>query len=111
MEETKGLVSVTIPFFNAERFLRETIESVLAQRYATWELLLVDDGSSDGSSTIAQSYAALHPDKIFYLEHAGHRNLGLPAARNLGARSAGAPDAGATSLSLIFAGLASAAAS
>jgi glycosyltransferase involved in cell wall biosynthesis len=86
MEETKGLVSVTIPFFNAERFLRETIESVLAQRYATWELLLVDDGSSDGSSTIAQSYAALHPDKIFYLEHAGHRNLGLPAARNLGAR-------------------------
>ena len=86
MEETKGLVSVTIPFFNAERFLRETIESVLAQSYAKWELFLVDDGSSDGSSTIAQSYAARYPDKIFYLEHPGRRNLGVNAARNLGAR-------------------------
>ncbi|MGA3332611.1 MAG: glycosyltransferase [Terracidiphilus sp.] len=86
MEEIKGLVSVTIPFYNAERFLQETIESVLAQSYATWELLLVDDGSSDGSSAIAQAYAARSPDKIFYLEHPGHRNLGVNAARNLGAR-------------------------
>lgn len=86
MEEIKGLVSVTIPFYNAERFLRETVESVLAQTYPEWEVLLVDDGSTDGSTAIAQSYAATFPDKIFYLEHSGHRNLGVNAARNLGAR-------------------------
>jgi glycosyltransferase involved in cell wall biosynthesis len=87
MEEIKGLVSVTIPFYNAERFLGETIESVLAQTYAAWELLLVDDGSIDGSTGIAQSYAARFPDKIVFLEHEGHRNLGVNAARNLGARN------------------------
>jgi glycosyltransferase involved in cell wall biosynthesis len=86
MEEINGLVSVTIPFYNAKRFLGETIESVLAQTYAEWELLLVDDGSKDGSSEIAQSYAEQHPDRIVYLEHEGHRNLGVNAARNLGAR-------------------------
>ena len=86
MEKIKGLVSVTIPFYNAARFLRETIESVLAQSYATWEMLLVDDGSKDASSAIAQSYAARHPDRVFYLEHPEHRNLGVNAARNLGAR-------------------------
>ncbi len=87
MKEVKGLVSVTIPFYNAERFLAETIETVLAQTYSAWELLLVDDGSNDGSTDIAKSYAARYPDKVFYLEHARHRNLGVNAARNLGARS------------------------
>ncbi|MGO8760261.1 MAG: glycosyltransferase family 2 protein [Terracidiphilus sp.] len=87
MKEIEGLVSVTIPFLNAERFLRETIESVLAQSYSQWELLLVDDGSSDASTGIARSYAASRPDRIFYLEHPSHRNLGVNAARNLGARS------------------------
>lgn len=86
MKEIEGLVSVTIPFFNAERFLRETIESVLAQSYAQWELLLVDDGSSDLSTEIARSYAGRHPGRVFYFEHPGHRNLGANAARNLGAR-------------------------
>jgi glycosyltransferase involved in cell wall biosynthesis len=86
MEEIKGLVSVTIPFFNAERFIGETIESVLAQTYSSWELLLADDGSTDGSTEIARAYAARFPGKISYLEHAGHRNLGVNAARNLGAR-------------------------
>jgi glycosyltransferase involved in cell wall biosynthesis len=86
MEEIKGLVSVTIPFFNAERFLGETIESVFAQTCSSWELLLVDDGSSDGSTEIAKSYAARHPNNVRYLEHHGHRNLGVNAARNLGAR-------------------------
>jgi glycosyltransferase involved in cell wall biosynthesis len=80
------LVSVTIPFYNAERFLRATVESVLAQTYTNWELLLVDDGSDDGSTAIARSFAAKHPGRIVYLEHDGHRNLGVNSARNLGAR-------------------------
>lgn len=45
----KPLVSVVIIFFDAERFIDEAIESVFAQTYDTWELLLVDDGSTDGS--------------------------------------------------------------
>lgn len=86
MTEIEGLVSITIPFYNAERFLDETIKSVLTQSYTMWELLLVDDGSTDGSTRIARAYAAQYPDKVFYLEHPGHRNLGVNAARNLGAR-------------------------
>lgn len=86
MGEIKGLVSVTIPFYNAERFLGETIESVIAQTYPEWELLLVDDGSTDGSTRIAMDYAARSGQRIRYLEHAGHSNRGVNCSRNLGAR-------------------------
>ncbi len=87
MHQVKGLVSVSIPFLNSERFLAEAIESVLNQTYSLWELFLVDDGSSDGSTAIARDYAASLPTKIHYLEHPGHRNCGLPSSRNLGART------------------------
>jgi glycosyltransferase involved in cell wall biosynthesis len=80
------LVSVIMIFLNAENFIQEAIESVLAQRYPNWELLLVDDGSMDASSTIAQSYAQQYPDKIRYLEHEDHQNRGMSASRNLGIR-------------------------
>ena len=80
------LVSVTIPFFNAERFLRETVESVLGQTYTNWELLLVDDGSTDGSTALARAFAGEFPDRIRYMEHDGHQNRGVNATRNLGAR-------------------------
>lgn len=82
------LVSVVAIFLDAERFLEEAIESVLAQSYARWELLLVDDGSSDGSSAIARRYAERDPERVRYLEHPGHRNLGMSASRNLGLRHA-----------------------
>jgi len=82
------LVSVVAIFLDAERFLEEAIESVLAQSYLRWELLLVDDGSSDGSSAIACRYAARDPDRVRYLEHPGHRNLGMSASRNLGLQHA-----------------------
>ncbi len=85
MTEVKGLVSVTIPFYNAERYFAETIESVLAQTYSHWELLLVDDGSTDRSREIARAYAQKMPDRIFCLEHPGNQNRGPAATRNLGA--------------------------
>lgn len=85
---TEALVSATIAFLNAEKFLAETIESVLAQTYPNWELWLVDDGSTDGSSQIARDYAARHADRIHYLEHPGHENRGKSASRNLGLRHA-----------------------
>lgn len=79
-----ALVSVIMPFLNEERFLHEAIESVLAQSYQEWELLLADDGSTDGSTEIAQDYSKQYSDKVRYLEHAGHQNRGLSATRNLG---------------------------
>ena len=82
------LVSAITIFLNEEAFLEEAIQSVLAQTYVRWELLLVDDGSTDASPEIAQRYAAAYPDQIRYLEHPGHQNRGMSATRNLGLRHA-----------------------
>lgn len=83
-ERRDPLVSAIIIFLDAEKFLEDAIESVFAQSYPHWELLLVDDGSTDLSSEIAKETAREHPQKVRYLEHAGHRNLGMSASRNLG---------------------------
>ena len=87
MEPVRNLVSVTIPIYNAERFLNETIKSVFAQTYTEWELLLVDDGSTDQSTEIARSWVMQYPEKFFHLQHAGKGNHGASATRNLGART------------------------
>ena len=81
-------VSVIVPFLNAARFLEETIQSVLSQSYLAWELLLIDDGSTDGSTEIARRYTLGGSGRIFYLEHPGHENRGLSATRNLAVRQA-----------------------
>jgi glycosyltransferase involved in cell wall biosynthesis len=83
-----SLVSTIIIFLNGERFLEEALKSVLAQTYVDWELLLVDDGSTDKSTEIARCYAGQYPEKIRYLEHPNHQNRGMSATRNLGIRSA-----------------------
>jgi glycosyltransferase involved in cell wall biosynthesis len=82
------LVSIIVSFLNEERFLPEAIESVLAQTYHEWELLLVDDGSTDASSNSARACAAQHPEKVHYFAHENHQNRGLPASRNLGLKNA-----------------------
>ena len=87
-EMQSGLVSVILPFANAARFLREAIDSVLAQSHQSWELLLVDDGATDGSTVIAQSYAAEFPEKVRYLSHPDRGNHGVTRSRNLGASHA-----------------------
>jgi GT2 family glycosyltransferase len=81
-------VSVVTIFLDAARFLEEAVISVLVQTYAHWELLLVDDGSTDGSTEIARAFAARHPDRIRYLDHPGHANRGMSTSRNLGIRHA-----------------------
>jgi glycosyltransferase involved in cell wall biosynthesis len=78
---------VTI-FLNAEEFIEEAVESAIAQTYDRWELLLVDDGSTDRSSAIARRYAERNPEQVRYLEHAGNENRGMSASRNLGVRNA-----------------------
>lgn len=84
----KPLVSVIVIFYNTKTFLKEAIDSILSQTYFCWELLLVDDGSSDGSTEIALEYTKKHPTKIFYHEHEGHQNKGMSATRNLGIKYA-----------------------
>ena len=86
--ERPALVSVIMIFWNAARFLGEAVESVLAQTYPDWELLLVDDGSTDASSALARAYAAAHPGRVRCLEHPGRANRGMSASRNLGLRHA-----------------------
>jgi glycosyltransferase involved in cell wall biosynthesis len=76
------LVSINMIFLDAERFLEDAVESVLAQEYTNWELLLVDDGSTDRSRELARSFATHHP-AIRYLEHPGHQNLGKSASHSL----------------------------
>jgi glycosyltransferase involved in cell wall biosynthesis len=74
-----------ITFYNTPLgFFREAIESVLGQTYRNWELLLVDDGSSDQSTHLARQFAESHPMKVHYLAHPGRQNCGMSASRQLG---------------------------
>lgn len=86
--DSKVRVSVVTGVLNGEKFLAEAIESVLAQTFTGWELLLVDDGSTDASATIARGYAARYPNAIRCLAHDGHRRRGQGATRNLGIENA-----------------------
>ena len=80
-------VSVVVPFHDVRRFLDEAIRSVVAQTYADWELVLVDDGATDGSDAIARDHAA-RDGRIRVVHHPGRENRGISAARNLGLREA-----------------------
>lgn len=75
------LVSVTIPAYNCAPFIAETLESILAQTYASIELIVVDDGSTDGTAEVIKPYM----DRIVYHRQ---RNAGLGAARNAGMKLA-----------------------
>jgi glycosyltransferase involved in cell wall biosynthesis len=84
MSNNKPMVSVVIIFLDEEQFIREAIESVLAQGYEHWELLLVDDGSRDGSANIARGYQAAVAGRVRVLTHKDRQNRGMSASRNLG---------------------------
>ncbi len=79
-----ALVSVVTPCFNAERYIGETIESVTAQTYINWELLIIDDGSSDKSAEIITEYIKKDP-RIHYIYQ---ENSGAAAARTKGMHTA-----------------------
>ena len=78
-------ISVIVPVYNTERFLQRCIDSVLAQTYQDFELLLIDDGSKDSSGVICETYAAKDARiRVIHKENTGvsdTRNLGLDVAR------------------------------
>jgi glycosyltransferase involved in cell wall biosynthesis len=79
--DSDPLVSVVIPAFNAEQWIRETLESVLAQTYRDFEIIVVNDGSIDDTAVIAQSYGRA-------VRCVNKRNGGQSSARNMGIRLA-----------------------
>ncbi|MEM2803514.1 MAG: glycosyltransferase family 2 protein [Nitrososphaerota archaeon] len=75
-------VSVIMPAYNAERWIERAIKSVLNQNYTNYELIIIDDGSTDRTWHIIQDYQQNYPDKI--IAYKLDRNLGLSFARNKG---------------------------
>lgn len=75
--ETKPLISILMPIYNGEKYLAEAIDSVLSQTYEHWELVLLDDGSSDNSLGIIYSYT---DRRIRFAQN--EQNLGIVATRN-----------------------------
>lgn len=74
------LVSIIIPVYNSDRTLHKCVDSVLSQLFTDWELLLIDDGSTDGSGRICDEYVSKDKRiKVFHKE-----NGGVSSARNLG---------------------------
>lgn len=81
------LISIVVPVYNAERFVRETMDSVLAQSYPHWELLLVEDGSSDGTVLVIERYIEEREETRIRLIRQP-ANMGAAMARNRGVREA-----------------------
>jgi glycosyltransferase involved in cell wall biosynthesis len=78
-------VSVIVPAYNAATYLPHAIDSVVSQTFASWEIIITDDGSTDNTRAIVDSYRRTLGDKLQYTYQP---NRGLPAARNTGMRGA-----------------------
>ncbi len=81
----KEMISIVMPVFNAEEYLKKSIESILRQTYPAWELIIIDNGSEDDSYRICQEYAK-NEERILVLHQ--YQNKGVSAARNLGVEKA-----------------------
>ncbi len=78
------LISIIVPVYNTEKYLDQCIQSVLAQTYTNWELLLIDDGSTDASGAICDKYAA--EENRIRVSH--KKNEGAQSARDYGTKKA-----------------------
>lgn len=77
----ESLVSIVLPIYNGEKYMRESIESVINQTYTNWELIIIDDCSTDSTPDIAKEYAA-KDERIQYYRN--EVNLKLPKGLNRG---------------------------
>ena len=77
-------VSVLLTSYNYDSYIRESILSVINQTYKNWELIIIDDGSSDKSLDIISEFTAKYPDKIFLYTHENHFNKHLKSTLELG---------------------------
>jgi glycosyltransferase involved in cell wall biosynthesis len=82
MQQTEGKVSVIIPAYNAQKFIKDTIDSVIAQTYPDWEIIVVNDGSTDGTPDLVIKEA----DNRIKMIH--QSNGGVSSARNNGLKHA-----------------------
>src|SRR5205809_3501840 len=80
----EALVSVIMPAYNAGKFITESIESVIAQTYAYWELLIVDDGSTDNTKNVIQNFSEKDKKIRYFFQANGKqgkaRNMALSYA-------------------------------
>lgn len=77
---SKAIISIIVPVYNTEKYLSTCIDSIISQSFKNWELLLIDDGSSDHSPAICDQYAAADTRiRVFH-----KTNGGVSSARNLG---------------------------
>lgn len=77
------IISVITPCYNQEKYLSEAVDSVLYQTFQNWEMVIVDDGSTDGSANTAKMYAA----KDTRIHYVYQQNAGPSAARNKGVKN------------------------
>jgi len=77
-------ISVIIPVYNVEQYLRECLDSVMTQSYNDYEVICINDGSTDGSMAVLKEYAEKYP-KVSVIDQ---ENKGLSAARNAGINAA-----------------------
>ena len=77
-------VSIIVPVYNVERYLRECLDSIAQLKAFSWEAILIDDGSTDSSGAICDEYAKREPK--FRVIH--QKNAGVSAARNAGLEAA-----------------------
>lgn len=77
-------ISVVIPVYNRVAIVEECLDSVVATAYPNLEVLVIDDGSTDGTFEAVKSYQSKHSDIIRVLTHPDHANFGVSASRNLG---------------------------
>lgn len=80
----RGLVSIITPMYNGERYVGQTIESVLKQTYPNWEMIVIDDGSKDNGPAVVRGFA----EKDTRIQLISQQNAGSAAARNNGIRRA-----------------------
>lgn len=73
-------VSVIIPYYNGEKFIAEAIESVMSQTYQNFEIIIVDDGSTDSARAVIEPY--ITDKRVKFVQH--EKNRGIPSARNTG---------------------------